>query len=147
MILLGAIAWIIVVSLIIDKKFPTPLAMETSPYLYQYPKPSDNLTQWIDKLEEKECRNCPVGFSKIDRNGLRSYGCLQFQLPTFKQYFIRYYPEAAKNMEKTDWENQIYDCDLQKELAYKMLKDDYGNWKHWNWSITIRGLEKPPINP
>ena len=144
MILLGVIAWIIVVSLIIDKKFPTPLAMETSPYLYQYPKPSDNLTQWIDKLEKKECRNCPVGFSKIDNNGLRSYGCLQFQLPTFKQYYTKYYPEVVKNMEEEDWLNQIYDCDIQKELTYKMLKDKWGNWTHWKYSILVRGLSKPP---
>ena len=114
MILLGAIAWIIVVSLIIDKKFPTPLAMETSPYLYQYPKPSDNLTQWIDKLEKKECRNCPVGFSKIDNNGLRSYGCLQFQLPTFKQYYTKYYPEVVKNMEEASERDDLVSTNMSE---------------------------------
>jgi len=101
----------------------------------------DALEQWIDKLATYE--QCPAE-GIIDFNHQKSYSCLCFQMPTFKQYFSKYYPEAAKQMEQSDWLNQISDCQLQKELAYRMIQDNYANWKHWAYSITVRKLEKPP---
>jgi len=65
----------------------------------------------------------------VDTNGWYSYSCLQFQFPTFKQYVRRYglLPDA------TDEElmNMIGDCEFQKELAYRMISEDSGNWSHW----------------
>jgi hypothetical protein len=127
-------------------KPPTRPTNEINLFHYEYQIASDDLTKWIDELEKYECRNCPVGYSRIDSNNLRSFSCLQFQLPTFKQYYKKYYPESVKNMEEEDWLNQIYDCDMQKELTYKMLNDKWGNWTHWKYSILVRGLEKPPKN-
>jgi hypothetical protein len=65
----------------------------------------------------------------LDTNGWYSHGCLQFQVPTFKQYCERYgiFPEA----EYEDYINLIGDCQIQKDLAYDMIKEDPKNWGHW----------------
>ena len=97
------------------------------------------ISKWIDNLEEYECKNCPVGYSRIDSNNKISYGCLQFQMATFKQFFTRYFPDVAENMNESDWENQIHDCFMQKKVAYKMLEEDTDRWTHWRTS-TERGL-------
>lgn len=141
MILLGVITCMIFA----NKETPTQLTNETSLYLYQYQIASDDLLEWIDELEKYECRDCPLGYKRIDDNGKFSYGCLQFQMPTFKRYSTKYYPEAVKNIEEADWENRIYDCEIQKNLTYKMIEDDWYNWNHWKYSILVRGLNKPPL--
>jgi hypothetical protein len=125
------------------KKISTRPSTETNLNLYQYQKDSNNLTKWIDQLEEYECRDCPIDYKKIDWNGLLSYGCLQYQMGTFQEQMFKYYG-IKKGMETVDWENLIYDCDLQKKLTYKMLKNNWSNWKHWKYSIVVRGLETPP---
>ena len=139
LMLLGATSGL---AIIIPWNSSTRLATETSLNLYQYQKPSDNLAQWIDKLEEYECKDCPIGFSRIDSNGLRSYGCLQFQKDTFLLNLKKYYPETYNNIQGNEWQNLIYDCDFQKQLAYKMIKDNPENIWHWALSVK-RGLGKP----
>ncbi len=106
---------------------------------------SDNLTEWIDRLEQYECRNCPVGYNRIDVNGELSYGCLQFQMATFKEQVNLLYEVDTSNFEQADWENLIYSCDFQKRLAYKMIEYDCDNWQHWRTSVAKRGLGVPPI--
>jgi hypothetical protein len=103
-------------------------------------KEFDALIEWLDELEKYE--NCPPE-GILDRNSKKSYGALCFQMETFKHYFKKYYPEA-KDLEEQEWFNLITDNELQKELAYKMLKDNPNNWRNWYWSIEIRGLPKPP---
>jgi len=140
LVLLGVIVCMIFAS----REAPTQLTNEVRPYLCQYQIASNDLTKWIDELEEYECRDCPLGFKRIDDNGEFSYGCLQFQMPTFKQYFTEYYPEAVNDVEGADWENWIHSCEMQKKLTYKMIEDDWDNWEHWKHSILVRGLSKPP---
>ena len=74
----------------------------------------------------------------VDTNGWYSHSCLQFQFPTFKQYVRRYnlLPDA------TDEEllNMIGDCEFQKDLAYRMIAEDAGNWTHWARCSEILGF-------
>jgi|GEM_PF-5314088 len=110
---------------------------------YSPKQPSkDALHLWLDKLETYE--KCPPE-GIIDNNNKRSYSCLCFQMETFQRYFIKYYGKT--DIEKNEWLNLISDCELQKEIAYKMIKESWNNWKHWSWSIVNRGLAKPPLAP
>ena len=120
------------------------LATDISPNVKEQFELKDDLTDWIDSLELYECRNCPVGFSKIDTNGLLSYGCLQFQMPTFKQYVKFFYGDL--DLEEADWENLIHSCKFQKGLAYKMISYNPEKWVHWQTSVK-RGLGLPPEVP
>jgi len=65
----------------------------------------------------------------VDTNGWHSYGCLQFQFPTFKQYCKRYgiFPEA----EDAELLNVIGDCAVQKDLAYRMIQESPANFSNW----------------
>ncbi len=80
----------------------------------------------------------------LDANGEFSYGCLQFQKPTFLQTGKRYgfIPQDMTKVEPT-----IYDCALQKKLATKLLKDHPSYWVLWeNSARKIRrelGLSPP----
>ena len=70
------------------------------------------LDAWIERLIRLES-NGKNDIKVLDANGWYSYGCLQFQKPTFVAYGTRY-----DLFEATDDINAlIYDCDLQKELA------------------------------
>jgi len=128
-----------------NMKVSTPLATETHPDQQDHPAMSQNLINWINELELYECRNCPVDYKRIDNNGYYSYGCLQFQKGTFLENLKKFYPEIYANLEDEEWKDFVYDCDFQKELAYKMIEDDYNKWKCWKVSIG-RGLNKPPVD-
>lgn len=96
----------------------------------------DPLEQWIEKLIEYECRDCPEDTKILDVNGLYSYSCLQFQMPTFLEQKDIYMPHLTSD--------DIYSCDVQRELAYKMLTDKHENWRRWYNSVYVRGLGLPP---
>ena len=102
----------------------------------------DALAGWLDKLAARESDG-KANLKVLDHNHQYSYGCLQFQMPTFKSYVHKYnlLPEA----EDKELENMIYDCDFQKNLARLMIQDDYGNWRNWYISATQKiGLPPKP---
>ncbi|MBI5220879.1 MAG: hypothetical protein HY978_03550 [Candidatus Liptonbacteria bacterium] len=103
----------------------------------------DALDVWLERLAELESHG-KAQLKIVDHNGWHSYSCLQFQMPTFKEYVVKYnlLPEA----EEPELENMIYDCDFQKQLAKKMLLDDPSNWQHWYFSVIEKGLGLPPIH-
>ncbi|MGC8944484.1 MAG: hypothetical protein ACP5J8_02390 [Minisyncoccia bacterium] len=143
LILLGAvITFLCIIKKQVSIKYKQQIVDNQSSNLYQYSKPSDNLINWLDELEKYECHNCPIDFHRKDSNGLFSYGCLQFQKETFLINLKKYYPETYNSIEGNEWLNLIYDCNFQKELAYKMIKDNPDNIWHWATSIR-RGLSKP----
>lgn len=120
------------------------LTNDISPYVEQEQEETlDNLTKWINELELYECRDCPIGYKRIDTNGYYSYGCLQFQMATFKEYANKFY--SLENLEETDWQNIISNCDFQKELAYKMIEEN--SHAVWRWKTSIeRGLGLPILD-
>lgn len=104
----------------------------------------DPLGAWINKLAHKESEG-KTHVKILDHNNQYSYGCLQFQMATFKSYVHKYdlLPEA----EDKELENMIYDCDFQKILARAMIEDDYTNWRNWYTSVTKKiGLPPRPQN-
>jgi hypothetical protein len=64
-------------------------------------------------------------------------------METFESYVKRY--ELLPNMEDSELENMIYDCDFQKLLTRKMIEEDPENWRHWYTSVAKRGLGLPPV--
>jgi hypothetical protein len=145
LVLLGALGlYYLTGSGVSDKPKPEYSPSQSLQYA---PQQKDALQLWLDKLEKYECKDCPVGFSRIDSNGLRSYGCLQFQKETFLINLKKFYPEIYSHLEGDEWQNFIYSCEFQKELAYKMIQNNYYNWQHWKYTILVRGLEKPPKLP
>ena len=97
------------------------------------------INHWLEKLialESEGKNNAKV----LDRNGLHSFGCLQFQMPTFQEYGLKY----KLFSEDDDLSNLIYDCDLQKKMAKQMIKENPENWKKWYTSVVVRGLGFPP---
>jgi len=104
--------------------------------------PEMALEIWMDKLVQLESKGNE--YSKVkDSNGQYSYGCLQFQMPTFKSYGLKYgliLKDDERNLNEI-----IYDCKLQKEIAEAMLREDSGNWRHWYTSVVKKNLGLPPI--
>ena len=118
-----------------------PMEFNNSPdeidlYINKLP---DEIDLYINKLADYECRNCPVDFRIVDVNGYYSYSCLQFQKRTFVHYAKRLLPE----IEEKEYDNLIYNCDIQKKLAKQMLLEDPENIWHWANSVK-RGLGLPP---
>ena len=101
----------------------------------------DAMDIWLQKLIHKESEG-REHIKILDHNNQYSYGCLQFQMATFRSYVRKY--KLLSNTEDAELENMIYDCEFQKTLARKMIEDDYSNWRNWYTSVSIRNLGLPP---
>ncbi len=100
-----------------------------------------NLDMWLEKLAMAESGN-RADIKVLDVNGRYSYGCLQFQMATFKSYSARYKlvdPETV-----TSWDALIYNCQLQKQIAKRMIQEKPGNWRHWGYTVLHKGTGLPP---
>lgn len=105
----------------------------------------DALDAWLTKLVKKESEG-REHIKILDHNNQYSYGCLQFQMATFRSYVRRY--DLLTNTEDGELENMIYDCDFQKVIARKMIEEDYSNWRNWYTSVTKSKVGYPPrISP
>lgn len=103
----------------------------------------DPLGRWLNKLASKESED-KAHIKILDHNNRYSYGCLQFQMATFKSYIRKY--SLLTEAEDKELENMIYDCDFQKTLARTMIEDDYSNWRNWYTSATSKiGLPPKPL--
>lgn len=100
-----------------------------------------NLDLWLNKLAFAESNN-RANIKVLDVNGRYSYGCLQFQMATFKSYADRY--DLADPATVTDWEALIYDCSFQKQVAKRMIQEKPGNWRHWGYTVLNKGIGFPP---
>lgn len=102
----------------------------------------DALDVWLDRLAyiESEGRE---RIKILDHNKRYSYGCLQFQMQTFKSYIKKY--DLLEDGDSTDLNELIYDCGFQKVLARLMIEDDYSNWRNWYTSVTAKKLGFPPV--
>jgi hypothetical protein len=94
---------------------------------------------WLEKLAQKESEG-RERIKILDTNGKYSYGCLQFQEWTFKSYGQKY----GVLKDPSSWENKIYDCNVQKQLAKKMIQNEYVLWQSWYTSVMVRNLGLPP---
>lgn len=100
-----------------------------------------NLDVWLEKLAMAESNN-RANIKVLDVNGRYSYGCLQFQMATFKSYSARY--GLLDPATVTSWETHIYDCELQKEIATHMIQEKSANWRHWGYTVLNKGIGFPP---
>lgn len=75
----------------------------------------DSLIECLVKYESSGDKNA-VGDSGLAK------GILQFHQPTFNQYCV----------EKYGLIDNIWDPNIQKECANRMLEDSFGNIKHWS---------------
>ena len=103
-------------------------------------KPTE-LDIWLNKLAQKES-NGRTHFRILDVNGWYSYGCLQFQMPTFQAYVRQF--SLTDELGPGGFQEAIYDCNLQKRLAKLMILKDYDNWQHWYNSVMEGGIGLPP---
>jgi len=85
---------------------------------------------WLAKLIQQESGN-RSNLKVLDVNGLYSYGCLLFQEGTFRNYALKY----GFISYGTPTESKIYDCELQKKIAKRMIAEDYSNWRAWYNSV------------
>ena len=107
-----------------------------SPLEVSEPTPLD---LWLEKLIEKES-NHKERVRIVDTNGRYSYGCLQFQEGTFRAYGTRY----GLVTPKANIESVVYDCNLQKQIAKRMILEDRSNWQHWYTSVKVKNIGLPP---
>ena len=82
-------------------------------------------TEWLAKLEKCES-NGSTTIKVLDVNNKFSFSCLQFQAKTFLTQGVKYGLIATSTKEV---EPLIYNCELQYQLAHKMLLD--GGENHW----------------
>jgi hypothetical protein len=94
---------------------------------------------WLAKLAFQESAG-KHNIKVLDVNGKYSYGCLQFQEGTFRNYALKY----GFISRSTPTESRIYDCDLQKKLAKLMLAENYSNWRAWYTSAKKSSVGLPP---
>jgi len=99
----------------------------------------DALDQWMMLLAEAESGG-DATLKILDTNRKYSYGCLQFQFHTFRQYAREY--SLFDGFDDRDLRQEIYNCDSQIRLATLMIEDDYSNWRHWR--NTVKKIGKPP---
>lgn len=97
------------------------------------------LDLWLEKLIVLES-NGKENIKILDHNGVHSFGCLQFQKETFEEFGMKYQLVTVDD----DTDELIYDCTLQKEIAKRMIEDNYNNWRHWYTSVMIKKLGLPP---
>jgi hypothetical protein len=98
------------------------------------PEAQTKLDAWLDLLAWKESNN-NAKIRVVDTNGRYSYGCLQFQMATFKAFMTRY-GIAGMETPPAMWETLIYDCSVQKSLAKVMIQNDPVNaWKNWAYTV------------
>lgn len=102
----------------------------------------NKLDAWIDGLIKKES-NGRNGLITLDVNGHYSYGCLQFQMPTFIAYGRKY---GVITGEESNLDTLVMNCNIQKAIAKKMILDDAANWRHWYTSVALKNLGLPPVN-
>jgi hypothetical protein len=104
-------------------------------------KEASSLDLWLEKLAQLESHG-QEHIKIMDVNGRYSYGCLQFQAQTFRNFGAKYgLVSLNANIEAT-----IYDCTLQKAIAKHMIKDDYILWQSWYTSVVTKGLGLPPLH-
>lgn len=73
----------------------------------------------------------------LDSNNKYSYGGLMFQMDTFLTYGKKY-KILSESTTVGEAEKKIYDIDIQREIAHRMLLDGlYGNWLHCTNSLQI----------
>lgn len=81
--------------------------------------------EWLSKLEQCESSGSTT-IKVLDVNNKYSYGRFQFQSQTFLGYGKEYGLIATST---TKAEPLIYDGELQKQIAHRILLD--GGEKHW----------------
>jgi hypothetical protein len=99
----------------------------------------DALDKWMTLLAEAESGGDPT-LKILDTNRKYSYGCLQFQFHTFRQYARQY--SLFEGLEDRDLRREIYNCESQIRLATQMIEEDYANWRHWR--NTVKKIGMPP---
>ena len=97
------------------------------------------LGKWLDALSFAESGNREWIVHR-DLDGRLYYGCLQFREKTFR-FFVQKYDLAPK-VEGSETMDLIYDCEFQKRLAARMIRQNPANWKHWRNTVGRIGL--PP---
>lgn len=102
----------------------------------------DKLDAWIDGLITKES-NGRTGLKILDVNGHYSYGCLQFQMPTFIAYGRKY---GVISGYEDNLGSLIMSCKTQKTIAKRMILDNAANWRHWYTSVALKNLGLPPVD-
>ena len=102
---------------------------------------SPELDAWLGALASAESDNRPRLVHR--RYGQVYYGCLQFQIHTFRVYARKFH--LLPNDNSSELISRIYDCAFQKRLAALMIRDDPGNWKYWKGTVENKvGL--PPVS-
>jgi len=104
------------------------------------------LKNWIEGLVIYESNNRHE-MKILDVNGEYSYSCLQFQIPTFL-HFAKHpdFGVFATSTPDSEVLSEIYNCNIQKEIAFRMIKDNYNSWKNWFTSVITRDYGLPPIS-
>ena len=95
--------------------------------------------QWLSKLEDCESSGSTT-IKILDSNNKFSYGRYMFQAETFYGQGVKYglVPTSTNKVEPS-----IYDGELQKQIAHKMLLDGgEANW--YNCVFKIKKLGKYP---
>jgi len=100
----------------------------------------DKLDIWIEKLVQAES-NGREDIVVLDVNNRYSYGCLQYQMDTFKRFYPLMGLESP--VSEDGWKAAIMSCKTQKALTRAVLGKDSGAWRHWFTSSKKIGL--PPV--
>lgn len=86
---------------------------------------------WVEELVLYES-NGNEDVVIVDSNGKLSSGCLQYQQATFDSM-----------LKEFNLEGDIMDCELQKQITFLLMMEDYKNARHWYTSVYKRGLGLP----
>lgn len=129
--IIGLLAWLLIwiISLIV---LPLSTARAEGPTLTKEQLYEAQLEQWLDRLQNDESGKNPL-LVILDTNNKYSYSCLQFQMGTWIPYSKKYGVDA-----------EIMDCQAQRYVAKQMIKENWGNWRHWYTSVTKKTAGYPP---
>jgi len=127
------------IGLVVLFAFSSPLQVPIQQPSSEVNMERNALDKWMTLLAEAESGN-DATLKIVDTNRRYSYGCLQFQFRTFRQYAREY--ALFEEFDDRGLRREIYNCGSQRKLATMMIEDDYDNWRHWRNTVKKIGL--PP---
>jgi hypothetical protein len=96
-----------------------PLKVVVKPVLASIMPVQKSPAEQLDCLMRKESQGNPYAHNPYDTDGKQKWGCFQYDTDTFYEWCVLKYGMPY----------EIFNCELQRKCAYKMIFEDGQSWR------------------